>query len=155
MHQLREIGAPENVESWFRKAAKQKRRIMGFGHRVYNAYDPRARILGPLAMHLARGSKETQTLLRTARALEKVVLSELSEKKGIFPNVDFYSGLVYACLGIPPEMFTPIFAVSRVAGWSARVLEYLRNNRIFRPRAWYVGGFGEKYVPLRKRGKGR
>ncbi len=155
VHQLREIGAPENVESWFRKAAKQKRRIMGFGHRVYNAYDPRARILGPLAMHLARGSKETQTLLRTARALEKVVLSELSEKKGIFPNVDFYSGLVYACLGIPPEMFTPIFAVSRVAGWSARVLEYLRNNRIFRPRAWYVGGFGEKYVPLRKRGKGR
>ncbi len=155
VHQLHEIGDAGNAEPWFRKAMRQKRKIMGFGHRVYKAYDPRARVLGPLAVHLARGSRDTLPLLRTARALEELVIAELSEEKGIFPNVDFYSGLVYDCLGIPTEMFTPIFAVSRVAGWSARVLEYLRNNRIFRPRAWYVGAFGEEYVPLEKRGKNR
>lgn len=155
VHQLREIGAVENVEPWFRKAVKQKRKVMGFGHRVYNAYDPRARILGPLASHLARKSKDTLPLYRTARALEKLVIAELSAEKGVFPNVDFYSGLVYTCLGVPTEIFTPIFAVSRVAGWSARVLEYLRKNRIFRPRAWYVGGFGEEYVPLKERDNNR
>jgi citrate synthase len=155
VHQLNAIGNAENVEAWFRKAVRKKRKIMGFGHRVYKAYDPRARVLGPLAVHLARGSKETLPLLRTARALEKLVISEISEEKGVFPNVDFYSGLVYACLDIPPEMFTPIFAVSRVAGWSARVLEYLRKNRIFRPRAWYTGAFDEEYVPMEQRGKNR
>ncbi|MGE5280088.1 MAG: citrate/2-methylcitrate synthase, partial [Deltaproteobacteria bacterium] len=87
----------------------------------------------------------------TARILEKEVVATLGEKKKIFPNVDFYSGLVYACLGVPAEMFTPIFAVSRVAGWTSRVMEYLENNRIFRPRAIYKGSFNKKYRPIEKR----
>ncbi len=80
------------------------------------------------------------------------MLSDFGREKGIFPNVDFYSGLLYYTMGISPEMFTPTFAVSRVAGWTARVLEYLKQNRIFRPRATYVGGFGKDYTPMEERG---
>jgi citrate synthase len=160
LHMLREVGAPENVDEWYARARSRKRRIMGFGHRVYKAYDPRARVLGPLAKwplakYVVRGRKEAGHLYRTARALEKRVVGELGTAKGIFPNVDFFSGLVYDAMGLPPEMFTPIFAVSRVAGWSARVQEYLGNNRIFRPRAMYVGGFGREYAPVSRRGKRR
>jgi citrate synthase len=147
LYMLREIGSPDNVDAWFKKAQAQKRRVMGFGHRVYKAYDPRARVLGPLAGHLSRGNKEMWPLYRTARALEKKVVAALGAEKKIFPNVDFYSGLVYGCMGITPDLFIPTFAVSRVAGWTARVMEYLKNNRIFRPRAIYVGSFDKKYVP--------
>ena len=150
IHMLREIGGKDNVGAWFDKARAEKRRIMGFGHRVYKAYDPRARVLAPLAKYLAQKNKDAGPLYRTAAALEKRAISELGGK-GIFPNVDFYSGLVYTCMGIAPEMFTPIFAVSRVAGWTARVLEYLENNRIFRPRAIYTGPFGLEYRPIDQR----
>jgi citrate synthase len=126
---------------------------MGFGHRVYKAYDPRARVLGPLAKLMARKNKDVQPLLKIANRLEKRVVSTLGKSKGIFPNVDFYSGLVYASMGIPAALFTPTFAVSRVAGWSARILEYLVHNRIFRPRAMYTGPFNEEYVPLERRGR--
>ncbi len=154
---LRDIGSPEAVGEWYRRARARKRKIMGFGHRVYKAYDPRARVLGPLARFLikGKGKKEAGNLYRTARALEKEVVATLGETKRVFPNVDFYSGIVYNAMDIPAEMFTPIFAVSRVAGWSARVLEYLGNNRIFRPRAMYVGGFGKEYLPITERGKRR
>ena len=118
---------------------------------VYKAYDPRARVLGPLAAHHATKSEETRELYETAKALETLSLNTLAKEKAIFPNVDFYSGIVYSGLGIPMDMFTPIFAVSRVAGWTARVLEYLRKNRIFRPRAWYIGEIGKTYTPLEKR----
>jgi len=148
---LKEIGSEDRVPDWFAKARAQKRKIMGFGHRVYKAYDPRARILGPLAAYLAEKTPSAQPLLRTAKALENQVVGTLGEEKKIFPNVDFYSGLVYHCLGIPPEMFTPIFAVSRVAGWTARVREYVQSNRIFRPRAVYTGDFHKKYVPISDR----
>jgi citrate synthase len=150
---LEEIGGPAGVKPWVEGALAEGRKIMGFGHRVYKAYDPRARILGPLAEHLVEEHREVQPLLATARELEEEVSARLAGKK-IFPNVDFYSGLVYSCLGIPREMFTPIFAASRVAGWTARVLEYLRNNRIFRPRALYVGDLNKKYVPVGERGVG-
>jgi len=149
---LEEIGGEHNVEAWFARERRKKRRLMGFGHRVYKAYDPRARVLGPLAEYMARDSAEVRPLLRTALALERKVVSTLGVEKKIFPNVDFYSGIVYKCMGIPAELFTPIFAVSRVSGWTARVLEYLDNNRIFRPRAMYVGPFDEKYVPIEERG---
>jgi citrate synthase len=152
---LQEIGEPEAVPEWFERAINRKRRIMGFGHRVYKAYDPRARVLGPLARFAVRGDKRANRLFRTARALEKRVVESLGREKRIFPNVDFYSGIVYSAMGLPLEMFTPIFAVSRVAGWTARVLEYLGNNRIFRPRAMYVGGFDKQYLPLSQRGKKR
>jgi citrate synthase len=146
-----EIGDEKHVKAWYKKARSRKRKIMGFGHRVYKAYDPRARVLGPLAKHLARKDKAAAHLYKTARTLEKEVVATLGKEKGIFPNVDFFSGIVYAAMGIPPSMFTPIFAVSRVVGWSARVLEYLENNRIFRPRAMYVGPLDKKFVPIEKR----
>jgi citrate synthase len=148
---LSEIGGPGNVKAWVDAALREKRKIMGFGHRVYKAYDPRARILGPLAAELARENAAVRPLFETARALEEEVMSRMGAEKKIFPNVDFYSGIVYSSLGIPREMFTPIFAVSRVAGWTARVHEYLASNRIFRPRAVYTGEFNKRYVPVEKR----
>ncbi len=148
---LNEIGSPENVKQWLQTSLKGKGKISGFGHRVYKAYDPRARILGPLAGFLAEGSGEVQNLMATARTLEAEVAATLGAEKNIFPNVDFYSGIVYSSLGIATQMFTPIFAVARVAGWTARVYEYLQNNRIFRPRAMYTGEFNKTYQPIDKR----
>jgi citrate synthase len=150
---LKQIGGPENVAPWLKKTLSQKRRIMGFGHRVYKAYDPRARVLAPLAKHLARKNKEIWPLFRTAEKLEKAAIAALGKEKAIFPNIDFYSGLTYSCMDIPRALFTPTFAVARVAGWSGRVLEYLQHNRIFRPRAMYTGSFNKEYVPLKQRGK--
>lgn len=141
---LEEIGGAQNVPAWYQKALTEKKKIMGIGHRVYKAYDPRARILGPLAECLARDNDASRPLFETARALEEQVGSTLSKEKKLFPNVDFYSGIVYQALGISPEFFTPLFAVSRVAGWTARILEYLQNNRIFRPRALYVGALNKQ-----------
>jgi citrate synthase len=154
IHMLREIGSPDKVAGWYGEARASKRKIMGFGHRVYKAYDPRARVLGPLAEFLVERSRrpDMARLLATAKELENRVVSDLGEKKGIFPNVDFYSGIVYSCLGISPDMFTPIFAAARVSGWTSRVLEYLKNNRIFRPRAIYVGALDRPFHPLGERG---
>jgi citrate synthase len=148
---LTEIGGPRNVKAWYKDARAQGRKVTGFGHRVYKQYDPRARILGPIAGHMTVGSGEDATLMKTALELEKVVIGELAEEKGIYPNVDFYSGLVYTSLGIPTYLFTPTFAVARVTGWTARVLEYLKNNRIFRPRAIYTGRTDSPYVPMEQR----
>lgn len=152
---LKEIGKPQNVSKWYDKARKDKRKITGFGHRVYKAYDPRARILSPLADYLVshEEDKDINTLFSTAKQLEDKVVSTLGQEKKIFPNVDFYSGIVYSCLGIPVELFTPIFSVSRISGWTSRVMEYLQHNRIFRPRAVYVGPFNKEYVSLSKRKK--
>jgi len=151
LYDLEEIGSSDNVEPWFRKARETKRKVMGFGHRVYKAYDPRARILGPLAEMLARRDGGIKGMYEIAVKLDKIVCEELGKEKKVFPNVDFYSGLVYKALGIETAMFTPIFAVSRVAGWCARVLEYLADNRIFRPRAIYTGPIKADYVPIEKR----
>jgi len=147
---LRQIGSPDNVKPWCEKMRAKKQRVMGMGHRVYKVYDPRARILGPLARRLARRSEDEWVLYQTATALEQHIVATLG-KKGIFPNVDFFSGIVYSCLGVPTPMYTPIFAVSRVAGWTSRILEYLKKNRIFRPRAMYSGDVGREYVPIGKR----
>ncbi len=148
---LHAIGSPDKVKAWMEKTAKSKGKVSGFGHRVYKAYDPRARILGPLAKFVVKGNPEAENLYQTARVLEQEVTATIGAKKNIFPNVDFYSGIVYSCMGIAPEIFTPIFAVSRVSGWTARVFEYLQNNRIFRPRAMYTGEFNKDYTPLDKR----
>ncbi|MFQ5808087.1 MAG: citrate/2-methylcitrate synthase [Armatimonadota bacterium] len=151
MYDLAEIGSPENVEPWYRKAREEKRLIMGFGHRVYKAYDPRARILKPLSALMAEKDPKMDKLYKVAIKLDDLVCAELGAAKGIFPNVDFYSGIVYTGLGFETAMFTPIFAVSRVAGWCARALEYLADNRIFRPRAAYVGPMTAEYVPIDQR----
>ena len=151
LYDLDEIGSPENVEPWFRKARETKRKVMGFGHRVYKAYDPRARILKPLADMLSERNPEHRKLFEIAVKLDDIVCAELGKEKKVFPNVDFYSGIVYRAMGIETPMFTPIFAVSRVSGWTARVLEYLAQNRIFRPRAVYVGPIKQDYVPIEQR----
>lgn len=151
LYDLNEIGTPDNTEPWYRAAREQKRLIMGFGHRVYKAYDPRARILKPLAALMAEEDPEMRKLYDIAIKLDDLVSTELGEAKGVFPNVDFYSGIVYTGLGFETAMFTPIFAVSRIAGWCARALEYLADNRIFRPRAAYVGPMSADYVPIDQR----
>jgi citrate synthase len=148
---LEEIRDPENVKDWYERTKAQGKKIPGFGHRVYKRYDPRARILGPIAKYMTGQDGRANRLLKIALELEKVVVEDLGSEKGIYPNVDFYSGLVYTCLGIPTYLFTPTFAVARVAGWTARVLEYMKTNRIFRPRAIYTGRTNKKYMPLEKR----
>lgn len=151
LYDLEEIGSAANVDKWFAEARRTKRKVMGFGHRVYKAYDPRARILGPLAGMLTQANPQHQQMYETAVKLDGVVCAELGKEKKVFPNVDFYSGLVYRAMGIETLMFTPIFAVSRIAGWCARALEYLADNRIFRPRAMYTGPVTAEYVPIEKR----
>lgn len=150
IHMLNEIGSVNNVKSWYENARTSKKKIMGFGHRVYKAYDPRARVLGPLAEYMIQHNDKLKELFGIAQTLEKEVVASLGSK-GIFPNVDFYSGILYSAMGIESAMFTPVFAVSRVAGWTARVMEYMENNRIFRPRALYIGEFDRKYVPIEER----
>ncbi|MFQ5677582.1 MAG: citrate/2-methylcitrate synthase, partial [bacterium] len=151
LYDLQEIGSPDGVDDWFKKARASKRKVMGFGHRVYKAYDPRARIFGPIAKLLAERNDNIRTLYETAAKLEQIVVSELGKERKIFPNVDFYSGLIYKAMGINTDMFTPIFAVSRIAGWTARALEYLADNRLFRPRAVYTGPTKLEYISIDER----
>ncbi len=144
-----EIGELDNTEEWFRKAKENKVKVMGFGHRVYTAYDPRAVIFDPIAKEFSEKAG-TGHLHQIAKKLEALVVADLGGK-GIFPNVDFFSGVIYDAMGIDTDMFTPIFAVARIAGWSARILEYLPENRLFRPRAVYVGDLEANYVPIAER----
>ncbi len=148
---LKDIGTEENVKEWYKNSRENKKKVMGFGHRVYKAYDPRARILAPLAEYLTNDNSEAKKYLNIAKLLEQEVTETLGKEKGIFPNVDYYSGIVYGCLGIPEAMFTPIFAVARTSGWTARIYEYMENNRIFRPRAMYTGGFETEYTDIEDR----
>jgi citrate synthase len=146
---LDEIGSIENVRPWLEHAIANKKKIMGMGHRVYKVKDPRATVLQELAEHVfAETSRPKKYEL--AVELERVAAGLLGPK-GIYPNVDFYSGIVYQALGIPTDLFTPIFAIARVAGWLAHWLEQLKNNRIYRPEQIYVGKHDVAYVPLEKR----
>lgn len=146
---LEEIGSVKNVRPYVEKAVEKKQKIMGFGHRVYKVKDPRATILQNLAEQLFEKSGYDQ-YYEIALELEKVVSENLGYK-GIYPNVDFYSGLVYRKLGIPDDLFTPIFAIARVAGWLAHWKEQLAVNRIFRPSQVYTGLHDITYVPLEQR----
>jgi citrate synthase len=141
-----QIGAPARAESWIRKALADKTRIMGFGHRVYRVEDPRAKHLRRLASELGRQAGDTGAV-----EILDTVAREVSADKKIYPNVDLYSGAAYASMGIPTDQFTPIFAMSRVAGWAAHVLEQHGNNRLIRPRAEYTGPTRAEYVPLDQR----
>ncbi|HXW52827.1 MAG TPA: citrate/2-methylcitrate synthase [Myxococcota bacterium] len=139
MKMLMEIGGVENIEPWLEKALKEKKKIMGFGHRVYKVLDPRAK-------HLKRMSKEwgerahEKKWFQMSEKLEDLMM----EKKGINANVDFYSASTYYTMGFEPDMYTPIFAVARMVGWTAHVIEQLKDNRIMRPEANYVGPIGKK-----------
>ncbi|MFN4218323.1 MAG: citrate/2-methylcitrate synthase [Candidatus Bipolaricaulia bacterium] len=144
-----EIGDPSRAEQYIREKLARRERIMGFGHRVYKTYDPRARVLKHYSQKLAHQAKDAR-LFEIEEIVEKTVIDALGAK-GIFPNVDFYSGTVCYYLGIEPALLTPIFAVSRIAGWMAHIIEYVADNRLFRPTTRYVGPPLGSYVPLEKR----
>lgn len=148
---LDKIGSVENVKPWLegKLAADPKFKVMGFGHRVYKVKDPRATVLQELAENVFIETGRPKMYLMACE-LERVAAGILGPK-GIYPNVDFFSGIVYQSLGINRDLFTPIFAISRVAGWLAHWLEQLKNNRIFRPEQIYVGKHDVPYVPLEKR----
>ncbi|MDX2230056.1 MAG: citrate synthase [Leptolyngbyaceae cyanobacterium bins.349] len=146
---LEEIGSVENVRPYIEHCIEQKQKIMGFGHRVYKVKDPRATILQNLAQQLFVKYGE-DTFYDIAVEMERVVQEKLGHK-GIYPNVDFYSGLVYRKLGIPTDLFTPVFAISRTAGWLAHWKEQLGENRIFRPTQIYTGMHANPYVPIYER----
>lgn len=143
---LREIGTPDKAGDWVRAALGRKERIMGFGHRVYKTFDPRAIELKKMSRALAEQQGD-RTLYEISERIEEVML----EEKKLYPNVDFYSASTYTALDIPGDLFTPIFSVSRIAGWSAHVLEQYANNRLIRPRAEYIGERGREYVPIAQR----
>ncbi|MEY2855973.1 MAG: hypothetical protein RLZZ74_282 [Cyanobacteriota bacterium] len=146
---LESIGSLDRVESYVNDLIANKQKIMGFGHRVYKVKDPRAKILQELAVKLfsETGSDRYYDL---AVELERVIESKLGHR-GIYPNIDFYSGLVYSKLGIPSDLFTPIFAIARVAGWLAHWKEQLAVNRIFRPTQIYTGEHNIPYVAMEER----
>jgi citrate synthase len=146
---LDEIGSIQNVRPWFTNAVAQKRKIMGIGHRVYKVKDPRATVLQELAENVFAESGRPAKY-DVAVEVERVA-AELLGSKGLYPNVDFYSGIVYQSLGIPRDLFTPIFAMARVAGWLSHWLEQLPNNRIYRPEQVYVGKHDQGYLPLEQR----
>ena len=146
MKMLTEIGSVENVDAFVENAFANKQKIMGFGHRVYRAGDPRAK-------HLKKMSKQLTTITgepkwyEMSEKLEGIVTAE----KNLPPNVDFYSASVYHSLGIDHDLFTPIFAISRVSGWLAHILEQYDNNRLIRPRADYTGPDMQKWTPIENR----
>ena len=147
IHMLQEIGSEANVDAWVDNALAQKKKIMGIGHRVYKVLDPRAPHLRAMAIKLTEKHGEPKWLRMSER-----IATIMKEKKGLNANVDFYSATVYYSLGLPTDMFTPIFAISRTAGWTGHVLEQLSDNRLYRPLSEYVGPpVGKKVVPLAMR----
>jgi len=146
---LEEIGSVENVRPYLDDCLQRKSKIMGFGHRVYKVKDPRATILQELAEKLFEKFGHDK-YYDIAVELERAVEEKLGTK-GIYPNVDFYSGVVYRKLGIPTDLFTPVFAIARVAGWLAHWKEQLAENRIFRPTQIYNGIHNAEYVPIEER----
>ncbi|TLZ55045.1 MAG: citrate synthase, partial [Methanobacteriota archaeon] len=143
------IGKPENAEEFVLNTLRNKEKVFGFGHRVYKTYDPRALIMKDYARKLAEMQGD-DTYFRIAATIEDTVVRELASKH-VFPNVDFYSGLVFHGLGIPTDLFTPLFALSRISGWTAHVIEYWEDNRLLRPLDWYVGPKDLVYMPLDER----
>jgi citrate synthase len=147
IHMLQEIGSPDKVDTYIDQALAQKKKIMGIGHRVYKTLDPRAPILKAMAVQLSTELGEPKWIEMSER-----IAALMKEKKGLHANVDFYSATVYYSLGIPTDLFTCIFAISRTAGWTAHVLEQLADNRLYRPLSEYTGDpVGKKFVPIDQR----
>jgi len=147
IHMLEEIGSEDKVEAYVEDQLAQKKKIMGIGHRVYKVLDPRAPHLREMAIRLTEELGDAKWI----RMSEKIA-ALMKEKKGLNANVDFYSATVYYSLGIPTDMFTPVFAIARTAGWTAHVLEQLSDNRLYRPLSEYTGPeVGKKVVPIDER----
>jgi len=149
IHMLHGIGDVEKARPYIEDLIARKQKIMGIGHRIYRVKDPRALVLQKLAgqMIAKRGG---DPLLTIAQEVEKVVAEHLGAKR-IYPNVDFYSGVVYQAMGLPAALFTPIFAIARITGWLAHWIEQLQDNRIFRPDQIYTGLHNQPYVPVEER----
>ncbi|MCG3777605.1 MAG: Citrate synthase [Nitrospira sp.] len=143
---LQAIGQPEKARPYLEEQIRRKQRLMGFGHRVYKVKDPRALVLQRLCEKLFKESGRSP-LYAVALEVERVA-AELLTGKGIYPNVDFYSGIIYNKMGIETDLFTPLFAMARVSGWLAHWLEQLRENKLFRPDQIYSGEHGRSYVPI-------
>src|ERR1700704_2924024 len=146
MKTLLEIGTVENVESFVKKALADKRKIMGFGHAVYKTEDPRATHLRKFSKEVGEAAGDTKWY-EMSRKVEEVMMRE----KGLYPNVDFFSASTYYMMGIPLDLYTPIFAVSRITGWTAHILEQYADNKLIRPRAEYVGPRNVAYVAIEDR----
>jgi len=146
IHNLLEIGDIDAVDQWVEKKFAAHEKIMGFGHAVYKAYDPRATELKKIATEVGSSAGTTKWVDMTDR-MEKAVW----RIKQLYPNVDLYSASVYYTLGIPTQYFTPVFAISRVSGWTAHCMEQYADNKLIRPRANYVGGRGVAYTPIEER----
>ena len=151
LEQLKDIEGPENVTKWLDARFATKSKIMGFGHRVYKVKDPRAKILQGLAKGVF-GTLGSTPLYDTAIELERQMEERVGDR-GIYPNVDFFSGLVYQKLGIATDLFTPVFGLSRVAGYLAHWREQMVDNKIFRPAQIYEGEHDQAYVPMDERGE--
>ena len=134
IHMLQEIGSLDKVDAWIEEALAQKKKIMGIGHRVYKVLDPRAPHLKAMAIKLSEELGDAKWIQMSER-----IATIMKERKGLNANVDFYSATVYYSLGIPTDLFTPIFAISRMSGWTAHILEQLADNRLFRPLSEYTG----------------
>jgi citrate synthase len=147
IHMLEEIGTPDKVDAYVEKQLAEKKKIMGIGHRVYKTLDPRAPHLRAMAVKLSEKLGEPKWIRMSER-----IAQLMKEKKNLNANVDFYSATVYYSLGIPTDLFTPIFAIARCSGWCAQVLEQLEDNRLYRPLSEYVGEpVGKKVVPIDER----
>jgi citrate synthase len=147
IHMLEEIGSEDKVDAYIDKQLAQKKKIMGIGHRVYKTLDPRAPHLRAMAIKLSEKIGEPKWIRMSQRIAEL-----MKQKKNLNANVDFYSATVYYSLGIPTDLFTPVFAIARTAGWTAHVLEQLEDNRLYRPLSEYVGEpAGKKVVPIDER----
>ena len=144
IHMLQEIGSEDKVDAWVETQLEQKKKIMGIGHRVYKVLDPRAPHLREMAIILSNQLGEPKWIRMSER-----IASILKERKGLNANVDFYSATVYYSMGIPTDLFTPIFAIARAAGWTGHVMEQLADNRLYRPLSEYTGpAVGKKFQPI-------
>jgi len=146
MRMLQGIGSMERVEEFLHEALTEKRKVMGFGHRGYKDGDRRAKILRAMSQEICR-----ETDLERFYDMSVRIDEVMQRERGLLPNVDFYSATVYHAMGIPTDPFTPVFAMSRVAGWCAHVLEQYSKNRIYRPRGRYVGPVGLACEPIDRR----
>jgi citrate synthase len=152
MKAVQEIGSPDRVKHFLDNELERAHKIMGMGHRIYKAKDPRAVVMQGFLEELSRRKKDSR-YLDILTELERDFRSRMEEKgKPLYPNVDFFSGAVYALLGIPTILFTPVFAMARVAGWLAHILEQRRDNRLYRPASLYTGSGERPYVPVGDRG---
>jgi citrate synthase len=152
MEQLLEIGSVENVDDWFEAQVTAKRRIFGFGHRVYKTEDPRATILRKIARQAAEGTGNTTWFDISERLEQRVLSHPYFQERRIFTNVDFYTAPLLCALDIPIDLFIPMFAVARIAGWTAHMLEQQKNNRLIRPRAYYAGPRDQVWNEMDNRG---